>query len=145
MGEAWNEPHRRERTDDTDCEAESAARPGGGLLRIQVVRAIADPVVWRTLSEARTLAASHTAEQVADWMADSVKRKRDQIPPRQRGELVLALDAIRLPVCAFDSVVSSVRERHGAFLESTGFQSVWVVGPTEELTKRLDCEQHEAG
>jgi hypothetical protein len=78
---------------------------------------------------------------IQEWtglMADAFQKKVRKIPSTQRPKLVLALDATHLPLLAFDSVVESFREHCGTEVCAAGFQSVWVVGPTETLTKRLD-------
>lgn len=79
-------------------------------------------------------------EEVSDLMAQALQKKLDprKIPPKQRPGLVLVLDANRLPALAFDSVVENFRERHRTALARAGFRSVWIVGPTESLTRRLD-------
>jgi hypothetical protein len=71
-------------------------------------------------------------------MAEALKKKLRRIAPKQRETLVLALGATRLPVLAFDSVVTCFRERHRAIFEGADSCAIWIVGPTEMLTKRLD-------
>jgi hypothetical protein len=56
-------------------------------------------------------------EEVCDLMAEALKKKLRRIAPKQRETLVLALGATRLPVLAFDSVVTCFRERHRAIFE----------------------------
>jgi hypothetical protein len=110
-------------------------------LCIQVVKAVVEPEIWRTLASTGIIAKSKVAvETLTDLIVDALKKKLDpkKIPPKLRAEIVLALDANRLPGLAFDSVVNTFRERHRAILEGTGFRSIWIVGPTESLTKRLD-------
>jgi hypothetical protein len=48
------------------------------------------------------------------------------------------LDATRLPAHGFDAVVEAFRSRWGAWTKGLGFDEVWVVGPSESLTWRLD-------
>jgi hypothetical protein len=138
-GETWNEPVVG--SDDIDCRATNATSLAVRPLSTQVVRAIVDPEMWQTLATSGTLAKSEAAiEEVADLMADALQKKLDprKIPFKQRSGMVLALDATRLPALALDSVVKIFQGRHRASLTCTGFQSVWIVGPTESLTKRLD-------
>jgi hypothetical protein len=140
-GETWNAPLVG--TDDIDCYASNSMNGTVEPLRIQVVRAIIDPEIWRALANSGTLATSGVAvEEMTDLMADALQKKLDpkKIPLKQRPGLVLALDATRLPALAFDSVVNSFQERHRVALTATGFRSIWIVGPTESLTKRLDFD-----
>jgi hypothetical protein len=139
LGETWNEP--LEGRGDADCIAMSATDSSSDPLRIQVVRAFSDPELWKTLSTLGKLAMPKvTVEEASDLMAEAFKKKVSRIPPKQRFELVLALDANRLPGLAFDSVLECFRERHRETLQSAGFRSVWIVGPTDSFTKRLDFD-----
>jgi hypothetical protein len=64
--------------------------------------------------------------------------KSDKLSVRQRAQLVLALDADRLPALALEPVVREFRSRHGPWSAAQGFQQVWLVGPEARLTWRLD-------
>jgi hypothetical protein len=137
--EEWDEPVNGER--NCDCVAASLVDATAQPLCIQVVKAVVEPEIWRTLASTGIIAKSKVAvETLTDLIVDALKKKLDpkKIPPKLRAEIVLALDANRLPGLAFDSVVNTFRERHRAILEGTGFRSIWIVGPTESLTKRLD-------
>ena len=139
MGETWNDPIVG--GNDIDCLATNATNVAVEPLRIQVVRAIVDPEMWRALASFGTLTKSDVGiEEVTDLMAEALQKKLDprKIPLKHRSGLVLALDATRLPALAFDSVVKTFQVRHVAALTGTGFRSIWIVGPTEPLTKRLD-------
>lgn len=139
LGETWNTPVTG--AGDADCVATNAVDEKAASLNIQVVRAIVDPEVWQSLAKHGTLSKTKIApENVADLIADSLGRKLDprKIPLKQRPELVLALDATRLPALAFETVIDSFQERHGALVKGTGFRAIWIVGPTVTLTKRLD-------
>ena len=141
MGETWNEPV--EGTGDVDCVASNAANSRAAPLQIQVVRAITDSETWKMLAASGTLPKSAVGvDEAADLLANALQKKLDprRIPPKQRAALTLVLDATRLPALGFDSVVKRFRERHGARLRTAGFRDVWIVGPTESLTKRLDFD-----
>jgi hypothetical protein len=139
IGQTWNEPVVG--TEDVDCVATHATSGTAAPLLIQVVRAIVDPVIWRSLASSGTLNKTNIAiEELTDSMADALKKKRDKIPPKQRSELVLALDSTHLPVLAFPCVVDCFHGRHGSTVAGSGFRSVWIVGPTESLTRRLDLD-----
>jgi hypothetical protein len=124
-----------------DCVATRATGATVEPLCIQVVKALVNPELWRTLATSGTLAKPDVAvEELTDLMADALQKKLDpsKIPPTQRPGLVLVLDATRLPALAFDSVVNIFRERHRVMLETAGFREIWIAGPIESLTKRLD-------
>ena len=140
-GDTWNAPAAG--TGDVDCVATNAADEKAAPLNIQVVRAIVDPEMWHSLAARGMLEKPKVeAEKIADLIADALGKKLDprKIPLPQRPALVLALDATRLPALAFDAVIDSFRERHGALVRGAGFRSVWLVGPSESLTKRLDLD-----
>jgi hypothetical protein len=42
------------------------------------------------------------------------------------------------PWLALPSVVTAFRRQHGADAREVGFAAVWVVGPSETFTERLD-------
>jgi hypothetical protein len=140
QGATWNDPCEPDPSlpgmGDVDGIATNAN--GGPPLHIQVVKALANQKMWRTLNTTGSLNMPNVAvAELAAELAAAV-RKKMSIPHRSR--LVLALDANRLPGLAFDSVVNCFREQFGSALTTAGFQSVWIVGPTRSLVKRLDEE-----
>jgi len=138
LGGTWNEPVEwREPNSDIDCVATNKIGEKGTIC-IQVVRAIVDQEWWRTLSISESNTTSGTADDLAEVICDAVKKKADRTPVKQRATLVLAIDANRLAGLTLDSVVDTVREKHGATLAGLGFQSIWVVGPSISRTHRLD-------
>jgi len=140
-GDTWNTPVTG--TGDVDCVATNATNEKAAALNIQVVRAIVDAEMWQSLAARGILEKVKVeAEKVADLIADALGKKLDprKIPLPQRPGLVLALDATRLPALAFDPVIDSFRKRHGALVKGSGFRSIWLVGPSESLTKRLDLD-----
>jgi len=78
-----------------------------------------------------------------DQLKSSIEKKANnrKIPCSIRPNLLLALDAIRLPAHSFEDVVQEYIKRHGSWTSSLGFQSVWLVGPVLPLTWRLDKEK----
>lgn len=140
QGEHWSTPRPGEQ--DVDCIATSAMDPCRDPLCIQVVRAIEDRDVWSAMAKSGRLTFSHTAiDDICKLLAKAVQKKINGIPPRQRPELVLALDANRLPALLFDSVVETFRNEYRTTLITSGFASIWIVGPSESLTRRLDLAQ----
>jgi hypothetical protein len=119
---------------DVDSRLTSASR----LLDVQVVRALSDMQFWRKLALALRLSQRLTLMQAADFLKRAIAHKSAMLPVRQRAQLVLALDADRLPALALEPVVREFRSTHGSWSAAQGFQQVWLVGPDARLTRRLD-------
>lgn len=135
----WNTPELGVK--DVDCIATNAVDLHGDPLCIQVVKAIESRDLWKAMALSGQFTISDTAtEDICDQMAEAIRKKIRKIPLKQRRQLVLALDASRLPGLTFDSVVGGFRQRHGTLLNTSGFVAIWIVGPTESLTKRLDLK-----
>jgi len=117
-----------------DCVSE---RRDGEKLQIQVTTA--DHELWGELAQSKgTLERTLDVDEAADRIAAAVAAKADK---RYAGasDLVLAVDATDAPTFVLDDVVASVRRRHGEAIRAAGFRAVWVVGPTVDLTHRLDA------
>jgi hypothetical protein len=117
-----------------DCEASDS---NGRKLQIQVVRASGHGEVWRQLGavgEAEVI--SEVAVLVRELKA-AIRKKALRYPPAVQSGLVLALDANKLPAFVLSSVREAAVEHLRALCMSTAFSSVWVVGPTAELTYAL--------
>jgi hypothetical protein len=139
-GENWAQPKESEDVEDCIATDKTDQR---NVLRIQVVRAITDENLWRRLSEKGRLDKSEISKgDLLDQLKSSVEKKADnrKIPASIRPNLLLALDATRLPVLCFEDVIQEYEVRHGSWTRSQGFQSVWLVGPIPSLTWRLDSE-----
>lgn len=124
-------------SEPADCEAADLA-DSSVKLHVQVVRAIADPAHWRTLSCQGRIDLELSAEAAAGQLLDAIRSKADRYPPAVRSTLVLALDANRLPQMVLSEVRAAASSRASETCKSVGFREVWVVGPTHELTYRLD-------
>jgi len=108
---------------------------------MQVVRAVVDQRFWRELnSTGRVASESEPTERLSDALrrAIDLKAHDSKIPANQRPQLVLVLDATRLPGVTLDTVVMDFRQRHSDWARSLGFEAAWLVGPTWLLTWRLD-------
>jgi hypothetical protein len=113
---------------------------GSRTLQVQVVRAIVSQDLWRDLNSrgaAQRLLSPATAITELQKAIEAKANDR-RIPKSIRPQLVLALDAIRLPGLAFDAIVRQFRSTHMAWAASHGFVAVWLVGPTSRLVWRLD-------
>ncbi len=137
QGADWEPPVGGER--DVDCLAESASNHNDRL-QVQVVRAASDQTLWRDLGSTGEIeVAGASPEGLARELKAAIEHKAEhQIPPAQRVELTLALDANRLPAHALSPTVQAFREAYGVWAAGLGFQSVWLVGPAASLTSRLD-------
>jgi hypothetical protein len=122
-----------------DCQAVDR-RNKQRKLNIQIVHADVDPELWKTLSLEGKIERGETAKVLADRIKSAIDAKANnrRIPEVSRQGLGLALDATRLPAFGFDVVVGDFRSRYGSLVNKLGFDSIWLVGPTEDLTWRLD-------
>jgi len=119
---------------EVDCEA----RDGNEVLEIQVTRAEINEHIWKTLSRDRDVSGGYrTADEAADALRDAIIPKGNMDKSR-RAKLILALDATETASHAFRPVVDSFRRRYGEWARQLCFKGIWVVGPTADLTSRLD-------
>lgn len=138
-GDGWEQP-RLLCDGPVDCEAVHREATGRKL-SIQVVRANVDPALWRTLNQTGRIEESGFAkEAVVEQIKAAIEAKATdrKLPARARDGLVLALDATRLPVSGFDAVVREFRSNWGDWAHKLGFDAVWLVGPLDSLSWRLD-------
>ncbi len=139
-GGNWTQPKLGEGVEDCIVADKTNQK---NIIRIQVVRAITDANLWRRLSEKGRIDQSDISKN--DLLAQlklSVEKKADnrKIPASIRINLLLALDATRLPALSFEDVIEEYVERYGFWTRSVGFESVWLIGPIPSLTWRLDSE-----
>jgi len=110
-------------------------------LSIQVVRAVVDSTLWQELSQSGDVTRTVTDPKfLVDEIVKAIQLKANpvKLPDSVRHGLLLALDATRLPVFGFDSVIEQFRSHHSDWVTGLGFESVWLVGPTADLVWRLD-------
>lgn len=134
-GTMWNRPTPSEEVDtDAIC-----TRSDGGteVLRIQVVRAQADPTFWKTAHVNDGTVVNTTAVELVNELQVPIKLKADKIPRERRLRLVLALSAIHTPGYVVGNVAEEFQKAHGEWVASLGFQEIWLVGPGAQLTHRL--------
>ena len=133
-GERWGpffpapSPH-----DDADAVARNDA---GAELRVQVTQ-VEERVVWGKVARAGQVTSQRSVRELVANIRAAVKSKTDQHVPAQRGKLLLALDAIRSPGHVHEPVPTRFLADHGPWAASLGYQAIWLVGPTAELTRRL--------
>jgi len=110
----------------------------GIRLGIQVVSALISPEFWQGLARTQDSGDIRlTAAQGVAALKGAIELKTT-IPPAQRGRLVLALDAHRLPALALGAVTQAFIEAQDKWARSLGFHSIYVVGPNPGFVTRLD-------
>jgi hypothetical protein len=136
-GANWSEPTPGQGI--VDCEAVDAKFPDRKL-SIQVIRAISDQDLWKKLNIQGSFDDLNVSkDQLVNHLRDAIMKKAAAIPQGIRRGLTLALDATRLPVLGFQDVAEEFKCQFGPWSKSLGFESVWLVGPLESLTWRLDA------
>jgi hypothetical protein len=139
-GGDWDEPTKGDGV--VDCEAVDR-QCNKQKLRVQIVRANVDPDFWRTLSRDGKIEGNDTPEALVEQIKFAIDAKDKKIPKVSRRGLLLALDATRLPALSFDAVTEAFRSRWGPWAHTLGFDSVWLVGPSESLTWQLDTRSQD--
>ncbi|MEA3408316.1 MAG: hypothetical protein U9R48_09605 [Chloroflexota bacterium] len=138
-GGNWTAPVLGEGIIDCEaCDKEVAEK----RLSIQVVRAIVDQDLWEQLNRQGSFEEVNVRKgRLVTKIKEAIEKKaNDQtIPSSVRPSLTLALDATRLPVLGFEDVVEGIQARLGSWIRSLGFEAVWLVGPQNSLTWRLDA------
>lgn len=112
-----------------DCEAKDS---NGRTLRMQVVRASRAP--WRDLANVGKVNVQSEIDDLVNELETAIKNKAAHYPPAIQAGLILALDANRLPAFILSNVREAAIARLQSVCEKLAFASVWVVGPTCELT-----------
>ena len=127
-----------------DCQAVDR-QSKGKKLRVQIVRANVDKDFWRALNRYGKVEGNETPEALVEQIKLAIDAKANdlKIPKMSRQGLLLALDATRLPALSFDAVAEAFRSRWGPWTHTLGFDSVWLVGPSESLTWQLDIQSQD--
>ncbi len=112
-------------------------RNGQEILNFQVTR-IPKKEFWQELSQSRSVQSFGTIQKASADLYDSVNKKNCKIPPNQRKEIVLVLDAMDTACYALKAVVDEFRNHFGQEIQGFGFKAIWLVGPLASLTSRLD-------
>ena len=116
--------------DDADAVAGDDT---GAVLRVQVTRV--ERTAWGTLAHSGQATLQRRIEERVADIRVAVESKL--YPDAQRRKLLLALDAIRSPGYVEDSVVVAFLTTHGTWAAGVGYQAIWLVGPTADLTHQL--------
>ena len=134
MGASWSEPTAG--AEPADYEAIDLLQPSL-TLEIQVVRAIEDPILWKSLSKNAEVQRAKLPIDLVPMVRVAVTKKVLKYGPAERARLVLALDANRLPDLTLDDPVNHTRTELKDWLAGLGFREIWLVGPIWDLTYRL--------
>jgi len=129
----WGKPKRLPENDGDDCEAPDTRGRGYPPLRVQVTRPKMPDGFWKGITAGSNVPPG-TAQEAARALLDAIENKR---PPKP-GDVVLAINAIRTPWFIQTPIVEAFRRHHGQDARQVGFREIWVVGPNETLTERLD-------
>jgi hypothetical protein len=145
-GGDWDEPTYEPTKEDgvVDCQAVDR-QSKGKKLHVQITHADVDPQFWLTLSRDGVIEGNKTPEALVEVIKSAIDHKANhrKIPKANRQGLLLALDATRLPALSFDAVAEAFRSRWGPWAHTLGFDSVWLVGPSESLTWQLDTRSQD--
>lgn len=136
-GEDWINPESLESEKYVDAVA--TCPDSSRELRIQVVRAFVEQWFWHTLKKAKVSSINVLPSGAADLLRDAITSKVKNIPLIQREGLILLLDAADVPGLVFADVIEAFHVVHGEWCEQQGFSEVWISGPWQEMTYRLDC------
>lgn len=126
-----------DRSAGIDCRAIDCEK----ILSIQVTRA--EISIWGRLSVKGKISQSSDMKLIIDAMWHVIATKSNPVPIRDREDIVLALNASEAPHFAFENVVNTFRQIHGTSTASLGYRMIWIVGPNERLTSRLDVQLDE--
>ncbi len=137
IGANWRDPVVGE--EPADCSAEDFFN-GKLRLDIQVVRAISSPELWKELNTLGSVSEVINLNNLTAELRKSLLLKEKKIPPSSRNELVLALDGNRMPSIALTFIKNHVISNLSHFARSLGYKQVWIIGPTPDLSYRLDVE-----
>ena len=133
-GASWSEPTKG--VDPADCVSHDLRQPSSDL-EIQVVRAIEDPDLWKSLNKTGEVQRAKLPIDLVSMVRDTLYKKLRHYGPAERDRLVLALDANRLPDLTLDNAVNHIRRELRDWLANLGFREIWLVGPIYDLTYRL--------
>ncbi|MFO1428990.1 MAG: hypothetical protein U1F76_02440 [Candidatus Competibacteraceae bacterium] len=135
---SWDEAQSVSGRPDLDCVI--PRKDGAPSLNVQVVRAVVDQNLWRSLNSSGGVTDSLAASCAAGLLRAAIEQKATdrKIPKRDRGGITLALDARRIAGLTFDSVIECFVNDHGKWASQLGFKAIWLIGPVHELVKRLD-------
>jgi hypothetical protein len=130
-------PPKSDPEEGIDCVAYDGTRK----LQIQVTRAERERSLWQRLASKGVAEDVLAVPDAAAALRAAIEYKARKAPIRQRGEIVLVLDATETAGHALDAVVVAFKNEHGVRARALGYKEVWLVGPNPRLTFRLDHDE----
>jgi len=110
----------------------------GAHMGVQVVRALTERRFWKELDRSGEMSEIvMTISEAVSALRTAIEHKT-KIPPQQRPDLILLLDAYRLPAFALGLVTDQFKREQAIWTQSLGFHAVYIVGPTATFVSRLD-------
>lgn len=135
QGASWGEVFEGAADVDAAClDRENA----GNILNMQVVRAISDQELWKSLATQGHASRETDVSGIAEELIGVVSKKAARYPAEQRQQLHLIIDAGRTPSHTLQHVHKAFVENYGAECNEIGFAGVWVVGSSDVHVGRLD-------
>lgn len=119
--------------DDEDC----VLSVHGERIGAQVVRALSDREFWQALDWQGEIGTVRMSVSTATMALRTAIEHKTTIPPRQRGKLILLLDAYRVPAVSLAIVAKEFVRHYGHWAEQLGFRAIYVVGPSPTFLQRL--------
>jgi hypothetical protein len=140
LGGNWNSPISVNEG-VVDCET-SNRNYKSFRIRFQVVRADANPKLWKSLSQHGSVGKTQNIESLVETIKLAIESKANdrKIPKISRKGITLTLDATKLPALSFDTVIEAFSSKWSVWASELGFESIWLVGPNESLTWQLDIQ-----
>lgn len=132
VGDYWGRFSVQPETSDVDAVAED---DHGGHLQVQVTRV--EHGAWEEVARTGRAESVETDEQRAATIWGAITKKSTRIPPRQREQLVLVLDAVRTPGYLRSAVIEAFQAHYGDQARNLGYIAIWLAGPTAALTRPL--------
>jgi hypothetical protein len=114
-----------------DCRAKNGSR----VLNIQVTRACPDQTLWSHVDPQVPVKRSESVSRYAEELHDAIVKKKTQ----PKAGIVLALDSIETPHVV-KAVVELFRNKYAGWVRSLGYEAIWLVGPSPDITFCLDQE-----
>jgi hypothetical protein len=132
-GGTWQKFMRTEHVDEIDAFSTDKT---GKRLNVQVTRV--ERTAWAQLARSGAASARQSVDVRVGVIRTAIGDKSQQLPGALKANLVLALDAIRAPGHVETAVVEAFKGKYQQWAAAQGFDQVWLVGPTDRLTYRLD-------
>jgi hypothetical protein len=110
----------------------------GQNVLMQVVRVETEEEFWRRVAQVGQARREITVAEAADLVVNAVRHKKRRYSDQVRGKLVLVVDSGRSPAYTFRPVVDAFKTKYATECAESGYRSVYVVGPQNDLVYRVD-------